>query len=605
MDQQNIINHIQQLSNSQYVKINIRQSIVDFFDNITPQCSETDKLHIQQFLNIINHKIASKDMITLNGLKKIVVGIINKIVVDVEQVKDDSKKNTNMKTLLTTNNKSDVCDVIDNKTVEEIEELLDGGISCYNKFNNDNPMMGVHFSQYHKRYNIEINKFKTSSVKLDDACMKVVKKMKTDNAIIGGENQVKFWFKYKNKILFVYQIKNDLCFDIQHVLKLLNLHKSAFNNKYNKFSSDIEHQLWQKNKFNGYILRELISEATMYELIMSSTSDFSKHFKKDVSNILVQLRSNNLLTIQNNTLQLNNNITSSKIDTTNEQCHKTQVGVSKQNGLQAQDTLQKDNIIDNNSVSVLKNESNMNNDHYMIFKQAASHKLFSYDSIQDISFVKHLVRNGSDIILTKYINKNVMYLVLLPIKTSTNLMIIKFGFTDNITNRLKTLKDEYKCNIFLLELRLVNTRSQEEQFHILLHKKYPDCVFDYATGGKNKNELYFLAHNLVMEFSHISVDLNQLNDNNIYVDSFDEVAVFLKKQYAVFSNFIEENIYIDNKLKYNYLITVDNNAHEKYMAKLKYDNIDKEIYVAKLKYDNIDKEMMLLEKQIRLAELRH
>jgi hypothetical protein len=118
------------------------------------------------------------------------------------------------------------------------------------------------------------------------------------------------------------------------------------------------------------------------------------------------------------------------------------------------------------------------------------------------------VRNGSNIILTKFINKNVVYLVLLPIKTNNKFIIIKIGFTDNIVNRLKTLKDE----------------------------------------------------------------------PTIY-------------KVAIFSNFIEENLYIDNKLKYDYLITIENNNHAKYMAKLKYDYIDKEI--------------ALLDKQIELAKLQN
>jgi hypothetical protein len=42
----------------------------------------------------------------------------------------------------------------------------------------------------------------------------------------------------------------------------------------------------------------------MCEFIMFSSSDFSKKIKKDVSNILVKLRSNKLLTIDNNTLKL-------------------------------------------------------------------------------------------------------------------------------------------------------------------------------------------------------------------------------------------------------------------------------------------------------------
>jgi hypothetical protein len=42
-------------------------------------------------------------------------------------------------------------------------------------------------------------------------------------------------------------------------------------------------------------------------------------------------------------------------------------------------------------MSISKNESNMNNTNNNIFKDTYSQKLFSYDSIEDISYVKNLV----------------------------------------------------------------------------------------------------------------------------------------------------------------------------------------------------------------------
>jgi ribosome maturation protein Sdo1 len=38
--------------------------------------------------------------------------------------------------------------------------------------------------------------------------------------------------------------------------------------------------------------------------LLTKSADFSKNFKQDVSNILIKLRSNKLLTIDNDTLQL-------------------------------------------------------------------------------------------------------------------------------------------------------------------------------------------------------------------------------------------------------------------------------------------------------------
>ena len=70
--------------------------------------------------------------------------------------------------------------------------------------------------------------------------------------------------------------------------------------KYNKFSDNIIGYCPIKNAFGGYTIREFINEETMYQIILSSNSEFSKSFKKDVSKILCQLRKDEQLIITNN-----------------------------------------------------------------------------------------------------------------------------------------------------------------------------------------------------------------------------------------------------------------------------------------------------------------
>jgi len=568
MDHQTIINNIQQLSHSKYIKNNVRIEIINFLNVISEKCSQINKQSIEEFKKIINEKIVSNTMISLNNLKVIIIQIIN------SYIGEKNEKNDNLivqKTQLNNKKKEeeylleddDVC----KDNIIEIEELLDNNIYDYNKYNNNNPMVGVHYTPSSGKYRVVVNDFKTNIKRLNDACNKVLEKIEYKNSIVDGKNVLKKSFKYKNKIFIIYQVNKEILFDIQHIISIININKSAAFNKYKIFSRNIECAFWQRNKYNGYILRELISESVMYELIMSSSSEFSKSFKQDVSNILVKLRSKNLLLINNNTLQLNDSLDKHAVDNN-----------------------------ENNQI-ILKNESNMNNANNIIFKHTNSHKLLCYDSIEDISYAKNLVRNGSNIILTKFINKNVIYLILLPIKTNNNLIIIKFGFTDNIVNRLKTLKDEYKCNVYLLDVRFVNTKNEEENFHILLHRKYLDCVLNYSLLGKQKNELYILSHNIVMEFQNLNIPLNENQKNEKYIDSNDESSLFVKKQFAIFSNFIEENLYLNNRLKYDYLIIVENNSHEKYMAELQLKNNI-------LKYNNIDKEIALINAQIELTKLQ-
>lgn len=554
MDHNIIIDYIRKLSTANYLKINIRDSIKILLNNILPTCSQKNKQQIEQFINIIDCKITSKTMIDLKPLKNTIVNIINNAVNNKQLIINDGTNNDGNNSSIIDNNQ-----IINNKT-NEIEELLDSNITKYNKYNNDHPMTGVYLSKTSGKYRIVVGDLKTNMKKLDDACTKIIQNSGYKTTVFTEDFCHKIWFQYKNRYLVVYKINSHMFFDILHIIDLLDLKQTVSCDKYNIFGKNIEHRMWQKNKFNGYILRELIPESIMYALVMSSSSEFSKNFKKDVSNILVNLRSNNLLTIENDTLKLNNDI----------------------NG---------------NTIHVFKNESNMNNEHNLMFKQAASHKLYCYDSIQDIKYANSLVSNGSNIILTKYINKNVIYLVLLPIKTNDNQIIIKFGFTDNIVNRLKSLKDEYKCDVLLLDIRFVNMKSEEENFHILLHRKYPDCVFNCTINNKQKNELYYLSHNVVAEFSNLNISLNELNDHSVRVDPTSELLIVLKEQSNIFSKFIEDSLCLDNKTKYDYLMVVENNNHAKYIADLQFKT-------NQLEYNSIDKKIALLDKQIELAKLQ-
>jgi hypothetical protein len=59
-----------------------------------------------------------------------------------------------------------------------------------------------------------------------------------------------------------------------------------------------------KNEYGGYIVRELIEEETIYNIILSSESEISKKFKKDVSRLLCKLRENKQLTVTNDKLDV-------------------------------------------------------------------------------------------------------------------------------------------------------------------------------------------------------------------------------------------------------------------------------------------------------------
>src|SRR5581483_3827409 len=126
--------------------------------------------------------------------------------------------------------------------------------------------------------------------------------LKNANLIV--KNSVKIHFAYKGHYFITYSYKNELYFDIQHLISVLNLKQSSRNAKYNDYCNEIVYYKWHQNQYSGYILRELVNEKTMYDIVLSSNSVFTKKFKKDVAEILVELRRTNKLQLTNDKLQL-------------------------------------------------------------------------------------------------------------------------------------------------------------------------------------------------------------------------------------------------------------------------------------------------------------
>ena len=134
--------------------------------------------------------------------------------------------------------------------------------------------------------------------------------------------------------------------------------------KYNEYSDNITNYIVHENKYKGYIFRELIKENTMYDIVLSSNSAFSKSFRKDVSNILVELRQNNRLSISNDKLELKKPLT------------------------------------------VLNRSDNLSN---------YSHRVCSYDRPEDISYANFLIIEGANMPISCLLHKHVLYAFILPI----------------------------------------------------------------------------------------------------------------------------------------------------------------------------------------------
>ena len=189
----------------------------------------------------------------------------------------------------------------ENLTDSEIETKLDAKVSSYNGFSEKHPMKGIIYDEIKKHYRIKIENLNTYSQNLEAATDKIKDTFYAQNNTKTIKKCVKKSFFYQNHYFISYWHKNKPYFDIQHILTTLNLKPKWNKEKYNEFSPKIVHNFWHKNQFDGYILRELINEKIMYEIILSS-----KSFKNDITDILIQLRENGQLSITKDKISLKN-----------------------------------------------------------------------------------------------------------------------------------------------------------------------------------------------------------------------------------------------------------------------------------------------------------
>ena len=218
-----------------------------------------------------------------------------------------------------------------------------------------------------------------------------------------------------------------------------------------------------------------------------------------------------------------------------------------------------------------------NLEHEKIVARCRQHKLYSYDSDEGIKYMRELINNGMNITLNKFINRNVIYLALIAISDSNNHIIVKIGFTCNILEKLKALKQTYQAKVILLDIRFANTIVDKNNLHAILHLKYPDCVHNYIIDGESKKELYVLTDGIVNEFLSINPILNE--------------GIDMANRHSSIIKLIMNCANLDDKTKCEYLMTLENNAHTKYIVD------------AKIKQTQL--ELVLLDKQIILAQLNN
>jgi len=242
----------------------------------------------------LNEKLESDD-------KKIITEIVNSLKIGKLKKTQHMKIQKYVDEYKTKNTTNEI--VSAQIKLEETEKELDSHVKKYCGFSEKKPMDYVSYDTTNKKYVARFGNVSKTGKDVQILCDKLLILLKDKMRISYSEIVIssKVYVEYKNKSLIIFATQNALLFDIRHVLSILNIDERMIEKKYKEFSPKITNFLCVKNDFGGYIIRELIPEEVMYEIVLSSNSDFSKSFKKDVSMILRKAREDGKLFVESKT----------------------------------------------------------------------------------------------------------------------------------------------------------------------------------------------------------------------------------------------------------------------------------------------------------------
>lgn len=440
--------------------------------------------------------------------------------------------------------------------IDELEKQIDSNIDEY-QFTKSNPMKGISWNKskqkYLVRYKVENKSINTVVKTLSLGAKKIINLNKcSSNGIfeVNEENIQKFSFNYNENQFITYYYENQFYFDINHLINVFKVKNKQRDYILSNNKNLITHYLWHKNKYGGYFMRKLISEESMYLITLNSRSKFAKEFKKDVAKILVELRKNNNLEISENRL-------------------------------------------------VLRTDDSYN----LISDSITNIRHYSYDNIVDTEYVYTIIRKIIYSNLAVYLYENVLYAFIILHPNCERKIILKFGFSCEFVERYLSLKKEYKCNVFLIKLKLIKNQKVEKKFHNALQKLYPSMIYKTVIDNHEKTELYYFNPILMNFYDNydgeiVNTSILETCNDNKYNSVLSEINI----SDQIFLDVLRDmNIENNNKL-IEYIMNRNNNELE--IERIKSSENDKqrkhEIECLKLQSLENDKKR---EHEYRMAKL--
>ena len=391
-------------------------------------------------------------MLNVHIMRQIVAESKSKVS---ESFEKEIIKNINeiIPTQITTNNSFE-CD--EEKIIKQVDSE-----AGYN-YSNEKPMDGVSYDTNRSRYSYSIDGRMYYSKILEKVCQAKISNWKkngkfnaeilqTLKKVIEYQNKyiIPFWYKHDNE--------TDPLFDIKHILKLLDVDDRQMRNIKSQIKDDSKFIHFEPNEYNGYIVRELINEKTMYQIVLDSRSAFSKSFKSDISDLLINMRKHGNIQFAGITPQ-------------------------KRRSTIAHSNISE--IVSTEIIQVINGGIKITND-------------------EGMTYVKSLIEKGETIHLSSYIGDHVLYFFITNILSSDDHVICKIGYTSNINKRIESLTDEYEGSKFhLIGIKRIRNVSDEKDFHSMIKHRYKQLVCnDITIKSTHKDELYMFDKCLWEEFN--------------------------------------------------------------------------------------------------------
>ena len=322
---------------------------------------------------------------------------------------------------------------------------------------------------------------------------------------------------YRNKLIFLYDYNNDIYLDLNLLINNFILTKTV--SKYTEYKDQIGFYLLKKNKFDGFIIKPMISERVYYNIILNSKNLFAKKFKSEIFELISRVRKNKSLELLKNDYKLE------PISSTNL--------ITSSRGIIIQDC---NKIMESRNIDRLENtKTNMLTNKFI-------NKLLEY------------VKQADTINLINYLKTSVMYMFCVIAKPNsrrkgldTKYIYIKIGWTQDFSTRWTDLINEYAANFYLISIVTVEKEKIEKDFHETLKRIYPHLVADITINGTKKKEIYYADEAIISAFKRIKEykDLTNETQNELQEDE-----TILKRRYdqqTTLNNFA--NIIINNDCK--------------------------------------------------------